>query len=62
MAPRAKRAFDAAARAADRRRSPSIGAVGLLHAVLGIDDGLACELLVLMGVDVAGVRDALAPG
>lgn len=60
MAPRLKRAFEQA-----RRRAGDGGLItpsALLAAVLSIDDALAPELLVLMGVDVPGVRAALDAG
>ena len=57
MAPRLKRAFDQAHKVSTRRGEPLVSPAVLLVEVLGVD-GLAAELLVCMGIDVAGVRDA----
>lgn len=59
MAPRLKRAFEQASKARTRNGEASVTPTVLLGALLSIEDGLACELLVCMGIDVARVRDAL---
>jgi ATP-dependent Clp protease ATP-binding subunit ClpA len=62
MAPRLKRALDAARRRCEQRGEPAITAPLLLAAVLGVPGGLALELLGWMGVDVARVRALLEAG
>lgn len=59
MAPRLKRAFEQARKASTRRGDASVTPTVLLGALLGIEDGLAYELLVCMGVDVPRVRAVL---
>lgn len=59
IAPRLKRAFALAAR---RSGAASITPTVLLGALLAIPDGLACEMLTDMGIDVPGVRAALVTG
>jgi hypothetical protein len=59
MAPRLKRALEQAHKASTRSGDPLVTPTVLLGAVLGIEDGLACELLVCMGIDVRRVREAL---
>ena len=59
MAPRLKRAFEESHRASTRRGEPLVSPTVLLGAVLDVEDGLASELLVCMGIDLACVRQAL---
>ena len=59
MAPKLKRAFERARQRCDHRNQPTISPSVLLAALLSIEDGLASELLVLMGVDVKQVRRLL---
>jgi hypothetical protein len=59
MAPRLKGAFEQAHKAATARHEPTVSPTVLVGAVLGVEDGLAAELLVCMGIDVVRLRDAL---
>jgi hypothetical protein len=59
MAPRLKRAFELARKTRTRSGEASVTPTVLLGALLSIEDGLACELLVCLGVDVPRVRTAL---
>jgi ATP-dependent Clp protease ATP-binding subunit ClpA len=60
LTPRARRAIDRAGRFARQAREPEVGAQHLLLGVLDVE-GLACQVLRGLGVDLARLREALVP-
>jgi hypothetical protein len=61
VAPRLKRAFEAAARRSEQR-GQAVSPTVLLAALLSIEDGFACELLGWMGVELPRLRRVLDGG
>jgi ATP-dependent Clp protease ATP-binding subunit ClpA len=61
LTPRARRALDRAGRFSRQDREPEVRPEHLLLGVLDVE-GLACQVLRGLGVDLARLREALVPG